>query len=94
MEDNARKFIVERISKDFLFENKATSFDLTVDWLETNEDNDKKLAYKKFESGEIQILLISKVTKDGNRIADKEKITEGEYAELLKSSILHLSKKR
>ena len=94
LDDNARKFITETIDPQFLDEHHASSFTLTTDWLETGEDNEKKLAYKEFDSGEIQILLIAKVTKDGSRTSEKEKITAAEYAELLSSSILRLEKKR
>ncbi|MDB5259737.1 MAG: hypothetical protein JWO73_945 [Candidatus Taylorbacteria bacterium] len=94
MEDNARKFIVESIAFDFLKDHQATSFVLTVDWIETNEESEKKLAYKKFENDDIQILLISKITRDGNRVADKKKITEEEYRSSLAASILRLEKRR
>lgn len=94
LDDNARKFIVEVIDSRFLEENSASSFTLIVDWLETSEDNEKKVAYKKFDNGDAQILLIAKVTKNGHRTSEKEKITEETYKELLSSSILHLEKKR
>jgi hypothetical protein len=94
IEDNARKFILEAIDPQFLKDHNATSFELTVDWLETEEDNEKKLAYKKFEDGSVQILLISKVTRDGSRIAEKKKISDDEYKFLLASSILRLQKNR
>lgn len=94
LDDNARKFIVEAIDLKFLKDNRASSFTLTVDWLETGEDNEKKIAYKKFDNGDVQILLITKVTKSGHRTSEKEKITEEQYKELLGSSILHLEKKR
>src|SRR5690349_5015660 len=94
MEDNARKFIVEKIDNDFLNDNNAVSFVLSVDWLKTDENSEKKLAHKRFENGDIQILLISKVTEGNNRSTDKKKITQEEYEGLLKSSVLHLEKKR
>lgn len=94
LDDNARKFVVESIDREFLEKNGVISFDLIVDWLETGEDNEKKIVYKKFDNGDIQILLIAKVTKDGNRTSIKEKITEEKYKELLSSSTLHLEKKR
>lgn len=75
-------------------QNGASSFTLIVDWLETGEDNEKKVVYKKFDNGDTQILLITKVTKDGNRTSEKEKITEEKYNEFLNSSVLHLEKKR
>jgi hypothetical protein len=94
LDDNARKLTVDVIDHAFLEENGASSYTLIVDWLETGEDNERKVAYKKFDNGDIQILLISKVTKDGNRTSEKEKITEEEYKELVTSSVLHLEKKR
>lgn len=94
LDDNARKFITKTIDPKFIEEHHASSFTLTTDWLETGEDNEKKLAYKEFNSGEIQILLIAKITKDGSRTSEKEKITTAEYTELLSSSILRLEKKR
>jgi hypothetical protein len=94
LDDNARKFIVETIDPTLLVETRASSYTLTTDWLETGEDNEKKLAHKKFDNGDIQILLIAKVTKDGNRTSEKTKITEDEYKRLLESSVLHLEKKR
>jgi hypothetical protein len=94
LNDNARKFVTEIIDHELLEKNQATSFTLTVDWLETGEDNEKKVAYKKFDNGDTQILLIAKVTIDGDRSSVKEKITEAEYKKLLDSSTLHLEKKR
>jgi CYTH domain-containing protein len=94
IDDNARKFIVTNSERDFLKENNAISYDLITDWLELNEDTEKKLAYKKFDNGEVQILLISKVSKDGNRTSTKEKIDEEQYNALLESSILHIEKRR
>lgn len=94
LDDNARKFIVEAIDSRFLEENSASSFNLIVDWLETSENNEKKVAYKKFDNGDVQILLIAKTTKNGHRTSEKEKISEEKYKEFLRSSILHLEKKR
>jgi len=94
LDDNARKFIIDAVDPALLEKSNVSSFTLIVDWLETSEDNEKKVAYKKFDNGNIQILLISKVTKDGHRTSEKEKITEEEYKDLLASSVLHLEKKR
>lgn len=94
IDDNARKFVVESIDPVFLQENDAISFVLTTDWLETGEDDEKKLAFKEFENGDIQILRIAKVIKDDNRTSMKEKITIEKYDELLGSSILRIQKKR
>lgn len=94
LDDNARKFVVGGIDPEFLKENGATAFTLTVDWLEIDKDSETKVAHKKFDNGDIQILLISKITTGGNRTSEKEAITERKYKELLGSSILHLEKKR
>lgn len=92
--DNARKFIIESPDRAFLEAHEVTSYTLIVDWLETGADNEKKIAYKQFENGDTKILLIAKVTKDGNRTAIKDHIAEERYRELRSSSILHLEKKR
>ena len=94
LDDNARKFITPDLDASFLKENGARGFLLITDWLETCEDNEKKLAYKKFDDGVIQILLITKVTKDGRRTSEKEKISEAQYAKLICDSICHLEKMR
>lgn len=94
LDDNARKFITEALDSKFLEDNNASSFTLTVDWLETGEDTEVKVAHKKFDNDEVQILLIAKTTKDGNRISEKEKISEERYQQLKVSSVLHLEKKR
>jgi len=94
LDDNARKFITEALSPEFLEASGASSFTLTVDWLETGKDNEVKIAHKKFDNGDVQILLIAKVTKDGNRTSEKEKISEEKYQQLKASSVLHLEKKR
>lgn len=94
LEDNARKFTAEALDSEFLRAHNASSFTLTVDWLETGEDTEVKVAHKKFDNGDVQILLIAKTTKDGNRVSEKEKIDEERYQQLKASSILHLEKKR
>ena len=94
LDDNARKFLVTPINPDFLVDNKASSFVLVVDWLETNEATEKKVAYKQFDNGDTQILLITKTTLDGNRTSVKEPISEDDYSKLTASSVLHLEKRR
>jgi hypothetical protein len=94
IDDNARKFISEPIDRSFLQDHHAKSFTLTTDWLETSEESEKKIAYKEYDNGDIQILLISKHTTDGKRSTVKEKITGEEYNTLLGSSILRVEKRR
>ena len=94
LDDNARKFVTGTLDPAFLDKNGASSFTLTVDWLETDENTEVKVAHKKFDDGKIQILLIAKATKSGNRISEKEKISEERYQQLKASSVLHLEKKR
>ena len=96
LDDNARKFVVDTIDSEFLHEHNAKSFLLTTDWLEMGENSEKKLAHKKYESGEIEILLIQKFTQNGKRtVPPKEKLTEEQYQEFLAlSPALHVEKKR
>lgn len=94
LDDNARKFTTEALDSEILEANGASSFTLTVDWLETGEDIEVKVAHKKFDNCEVQILLIAKTTKDGNRVSEKEKIDEERYQQFKTSSVLHLEKKR
>jgi hypothetical protein len=94
LDDNARKFVVEAIDHELLQGNGVISYSLTVDWLETDEHNEKKLAYKQFDSGDRQILLISKLAENGKRLSKKTPISEDDYNDLRNSSILHLKKRR
>lgn len=94
LDDNARKFTCGSFDPSNLSSGEITSFILTTDWLETGEDNERKLAYKKFESGDIQIILITKITKDGRRTTEKQSITDEEYGKLLASSKLRVEKMR
>lgn len=94
LDDNARKFILDGLSAVFLDEYDATSFALTTDWLKTDEDSEEKLVYKQFSNGDVQTLLIRKVTSNGNRTSVKEKITEEKYRELKASSKLQVEKNR
>ena len=94
LDDNARKFITEPLNADFLSQHGAVSYVLTTDWLETDESSEKKVVCKRYDDGNIQRLLITKVTKDGTRTSEKEKITEDEYDELLEHSLIHVEKRR
>ncbi len=94
VEDNARKFVLETISPEFLAESKAIGYVLITDWIATAEDTEEKLVYKKLDSGEVQYFSIAKITRDGSRTTDKKKISEEEYKSRLPSSILRLEKKR
>ena len=69
--DNARKFIVDEIDPTLLDGDDTVSFTLTTDWLETGEDDEKKIAHKAFADGTAQTLLIAKVTVGGKRTANK-----------------------
>jgi hypothetical protein len=94
LEDDARKFIVSTIDQDFLKEHTSISFQLIVDWIETDEDSEKKLVHKDFENGEIQTFLVSKVTHNGKRNTEKKKIGQEEYESLLSTTMLHIEKRR
>lgn len=94
IDDNARKFIVEELDEVLLDASGTVSFVLTTDWLETNDDSETKLAHKLFDSGDVQILLIKKVTNSCKRESEKHNITDEEYRELLAGSVLRVQKKR
>lgn len=95
LDDNARKFTLDGLTPAFLDDNRADSFVMTTDWLVTDEDSEEKLAYKKFKSGEVKILLIKKVMdQDGKRKSVKQEITQEKYEELKTASILQVEKTR
>lgn len=95
VDDNARKFLSQSLDDSFFADKQVISFDLVVDWLETDETSEKKLAHKTFDDGSTQIQLIAKVMRDdGVRKTVKEPLSEERYRELTTDSILHLEKKR
>lgn len=94
MDDNARKFIISNIDQEFLKKRAAVSYTLVMDWIGIDPDDDRKIVCKTFTDGQSQILLVSKITKNGNRQVEKKPITQEEYQELLKSSRTHVEKKR
>ena len=93
LDDNARKFIVKMLDQSVL-EDEDTHYLLVTDWLEMGGDTEKKLAHKKYPNGEVQILLISKVTTEQGRTSQKQKISEEQYEALLRDSIRHVEKVR
>lgn len=94
LSDNDRKFIVGTIDQEFLAEHSAISYDLITDWLETNKDNETKLARKKFIDKDDQLLYIAKITVDDERKTKKTKLSETEYTKLLKHDVQHVEKTR
>lgn len=94
-DDNARKFIIASLGNEFLLDHDAVSFDLIVDWLETNEDREQKLAHKTYSDGSIEIRHITKtVDEAGKRSSAKPLIGSDRYKELLTATSVHLEKKR
>lgn len=94
-DDNARKFIVAPLDDDFLLDHDAVSFDLIVDWLETNEDREQKLAHKTYNDGSIEIRHITKIVDEaGKRSSTKPLISSDTYKALLTATSVHLEKKR
>lgn len=94
LDDNARKFVIVQLPSDFLENHGASSYDLVTDWLETAEESEKKVVCKRYDNGDVQRLLITKVTKDGNRKSEKRFITEEEYEVLRASASVHVEKRR
>lgn len=94
LDDNARKFTLTEIDEAALDTPDSNSYLMITDWLETNESEETKVVHKRFNNGEVLILLITKVTKDGDRTSEKTKITEHEYSELVIKSKVHSEKVR
>jgi hypothetical protein len=94
LDDNARKFTLAEIDETLLNNSDSNSYLMITDWLETNESEETKVVYKRYDNGEVLILLITKVTKDGGRTSEKTKITEKEYSELVIKSKVHSEKVR
>ncbi len=94
-DDNARKFIVTPLPHEFLLDHNATSYDLVVDWLETDEAREQKLAHKTYADGTVDIRHITKTTDAaGNRSSTKPSLSSDRYKELLSAASVHLEKKR
>jgi hypothetical protein len=92
LKDNARKFVVRGISQDLL--TGSRSYLLKADWLETNQTDEKKITSKEFADGSTQLLLVTKVSKDWNRVSERRELDQAEYEALLEQSVLHLAKRR
>lgn len=56
LDDNARKFVVSSIDSALL-DLEVSRYELITDWLEMASDNEKKLAYKKYPTGELSTLF-------------------------------------
>lgn len=93
LDDNARKFIVESFD-DSILQAASAQYLLVTDWLEMGAENEKKLAYKKYSNGDVQILLISKHTDKQGRTSVKDKIDAEVYEKLLSGSVRHIEKIR
>lgn len=93
VDDNARKFIIGTIDPAFLERHGAVSYGMTTDWIEIGEDNEKKVVVKAYPD-KVQRLLIEKITKDGDRTANKQSIDESTYEEQLQSAGPHSEKRR
>jgi len=94
VDDNDRKFTLPTIDAQFLADHSARSYLLVTDWIETNEADETKVAYKKFNDGSVEILLIAKVSDGDNRTAQKTPISEDEYKRYLGHTTVHVEKTR
>ena len=94
VDDNARKFIIGTIDPVFLQRYGARSYDMTTDWIKTDDDEEEKVVVK-VHPDKVERLLIAKVTKeDGSRSADKQAIDENKYNELVETAGVHSRKRR
>ena len=94
VEDDARKFTLKGLGADFLRQEVPFVFDLTVDWIDTSEDYETKIVRKTFGDGTVEMLRISKVVKDGKRVAVKRPITQDVYEHALEESLCRIQKRR
>ena len=93
--DNAIKFIVGApVPPEFLDQHGASKLTLTVDWIDISDSSETKLARKELADGTIQLLLISKVSENGERTSKKRPLSQSEYDQLLDQSVRRLSKVR
>ncbi len=93
--DNAPKFVLgEPLSAEFLDEHGEKSYKLVIDWLDTLPESETKVVRKIFPNDTSETLLITKVTKDGQRTAVKKPITDEAYAKSVSGSVEHLEKVR
>ena len=89
LDDNDRKFISGPLGNTSLRDYGAVSYAMRTDWLEIEGDREKKLVYKQFADGSVQLLSIEKVTKEnGDRDSIKTPIEEeAQYQDKIQTSI-------
>lgn len=92
--DNARKFVVHNLDSTILNGDDTLRCNFPTDWLETDENTEKKIVRKVYDDGKVQMLLISKTTENGKRISEKKPLKQDEYDSLLGSSQLRVEKNR
>lgn len=92
--DDARKFIVHEVDRTLLEADEVVRCYFPTDWLETDEDSEKKIVRKTFDDGSIQMLLIAKTTEDGKRHSEKRKLSQEEYDTLKEHTVLSVEKTR
>ncbi len=95
LDDNARKFTLDTLDPAILEGNHASRFLMTTDWLEMGEIDETKLAHKKFDDGQVEILLITKKRdKEGKRSTTRPPVTYEQYKALLPQSLRTIKKMR
>lgn len=82
IDDNARKFVTGQLDSAMLAMGDVVAYDMTTDWLETDEAHETKAVCKKYDNGDVQYLLITKMTADGKRTSVKERVAEEQYGNL------------
>ena len=92
--DDARKFIVHNLDSTILDGNDIVRCNFPTDWIETDENTEKKIVRKVYDDGTIQMLLIAKTTESGKRSSEKRPLIQNEYDSLLKLSQLRVDKNR
>lgn len=92
--DDARKFVVHNLDSTILEGDDIVRCNFPTDWLETDENTEKKIVRKVYSDGTVQMLLIAKTTEGGKRSSEKRSLTQDEYDSLLQLAQLHVEKNR
>lgn len=92
--DDARKFVVHNLDSTILDSDDIVRCNFPTDWLETDENTEKKIVRKVYDDGTVQMLLIAKATESGKRSSEKKPLTQDEYDSLLELSQLRVEKNR
>src|SRR5690349_11213626 len=93
-DDNARKFLLDGLTPEFLLHVGAKRFDLVIDFIEFGVDREVKLVHKTAEDGTVKMLRTTKVVVDGLRTSDPVVLSEDAYKAELNRSVRKVVKRQ